>query len=765
MAQHDYNLSNNTGALFRADVNGAMQAVVTINSGATEPAVRFPGMLWLDLSGGGDGIVRRRNQANSAWLTDIGQDAVARAAAAAAQATADAAMPKAGGTFTGPINLPGTVPTNNQAVSRAQADAIYQVRLPAPVAGSLVYGAPGGWTNVLNPAANETILALAGGLPTWQSTTTVAAPNMIVRTKSDGTLDPSLIPSVATGLRFRGTFKPAVNAEYPTTGGSGAGGVPATGDFWVIDGLTTGGFTYLTGSLAGVTVYNGDSIALSTGSQWYRMGSSVDIEGVVRTDGSVAMAADFNMGTHSIVEIGGLIARPGTPAPFQGFQLDATNVIVSPQRGTTGPDLPPMATGQIGTDLGRGQLFVGAAGSNTPLIAVPFFSATAAYPINSYVVEPASGRQYRAQGAISAGAFAPSQWRAVLDTQGGTIIGPLNVRVASGITWQNLTNGNQRYYIDHNDTSLAFCTSNDDGSFRAVGFTLERASAMLIANFAFTCRNYASFENTVQLRSQGSGAVLQFFGAGGTPPMFYVSLSTSALSLNRQDDAGAYTGTIISFNRNNGLTTFGDGGIAVPINPARISMQFVDGAATRFYVTGGPQYLNMNLLTDGGAFWAVPLSIKRGSGADDGVAGIAIRNELRVWGSLGADAQGLIRFGNGSGSILFNGSNFTFSHQCFAPAFTPTSDARLKRRNVVMKPRAFDALPFREYERIDTEKRERGIFAQDVETIAPDHVSEFNDVDGKAWKAVNVAGLALEIALNALDRIRAIEGATTEKVQ
>ena len=99
MAQHDYSIANATGLNFRNDLNAALQAIVTTNAGAVAPSATFAGMFWLDMSAGGDGVVRRRNAANSAWISDVGVDQVARDAAAAAQATANAALPKAGGTM------------------------------------------------------------------------------------------------------------------------------------------------------------------------------------------------------------------------------------------------------------------------------------------------------------------------------------------------------------------------------------------------------------------------------------------------------------------------------------------------------------------------------------------------------------------------------------------------------------------------------------------------------------------------------------------
>jgi len=68
MAQHDYSLANQTGLEFRADVNNALQAIVTDNSGATEPSTTFPGMVWRDTSSS-TSVLKKRNDANSGWVT------------------------------------------------------------------------------------------------------------------------------------------------------------------------------------------------------------------------------------------------------------------------------------------------------------------------------------------------------------------------------------------------------------------------------------------------------------------------------------------------------------------------------------------------------------------------------------------------------------------------------------------------------------------------------------------------------------------------
>lgn len=68
MSQHDYVLANATGATFRADLNNALAAIVSQNSGATEPATMSAYQFWADTT---TGILKQRNAANSAWISLI----------------------------------------------------------------------------------------------------------------------------------------------------------------------------------------------------------------------------------------------------------------------------------------------------------------------------------------------------------------------------------------------------------------------------------------------------------------------------------------------------------------------------------------------------------------------------------------------------------------------------------------------------------------------------------------------------------------------
>jgi hypothetical protein len=66
MPQHDYIIANQSGAAFRADLNGALAAGVTQNSGATEPAVTYAYMPWADVT---SGIFKIRNAGNNGWIS------------------------------------------------------------------------------------------------------------------------------------------------------------------------------------------------------------------------------------------------------------------------------------------------------------------------------------------------------------------------------------------------------------------------------------------------------------------------------------------------------------------------------------------------------------------------------------------------------------------------------------------------------------------------------------------------------------------------
>lgn len=66
MSQHDYVLDNQIGSSFRGDLNNALAAVVSNNSGATEPSTTYAYQFWADTA---TGALKQRNAANGGWVT------------------------------------------------------------------------------------------------------------------------------------------------------------------------------------------------------------------------------------------------------------------------------------------------------------------------------------------------------------------------------------------------------------------------------------------------------------------------------------------------------------------------------------------------------------------------------------------------------------------------------------------------------------------------------------------------------------------------
>lgn len=64
MSQHDYALADQAGAAFLADLNNVLGAIVSQNSGATEPADTYPYQFWADTT---SGWLKQRNAGDTAW--------------------------------------------------------------------------------------------------------------------------------------------------------------------------------------------------------------------------------------------------------------------------------------------------------------------------------------------------------------------------------------------------------------------------------------------------------------------------------------------------------------------------------------------------------------------------------------------------------------------------------------------------------------------------------------------------------------------------
>ena len=65
MSSHDYVIANDTGANVRADLNLALLAIQSQNSGTSAPSTMYAYQFWADTT---TGILKQRNAANNAWI-------------------------------------------------------------------------------------------------------------------------------------------------------------------------------------------------------------------------------------------------------------------------------------------------------------------------------------------------------------------------------------------------------------------------------------------------------------------------------------------------------------------------------------------------------------------------------------------------------------------------------------------------------------------------------------------------------------------------
>jgi hypothetical protein len=66
MAQHDYNIANQTASSARTDINNAFAAIQSTNSGVAAPTTTVGNMIWYDTA---NNILQIRNEGNTAWIT------------------------------------------------------------------------------------------------------------------------------------------------------------------------------------------------------------------------------------------------------------------------------------------------------------------------------------------------------------------------------------------------------------------------------------------------------------------------------------------------------------------------------------------------------------------------------------------------------------------------------------------------------------------------------------------------------------------------
>jgi len=197
--QADYIVANGTGAAVRSDINGQLAAIVSNNSGATEPATMYAYQWWPDTT---TGLLKQRNSANSAWVT-IGTLA----------STNLGLLPLAGGTMTGVLAVTaGTAALPGIAVS-----------------GDLN-------TGITSPGADQLAITTGGTSRLAVSTTAVSSTLAV-----DVPLGAVGTPSITfTGDLNTGLFSPGADTLALVTGGTDRVQVTSAGQILIGTTSTTG---------------------------------------------------------------------------------------------------------------------------------------------------------------------------------------------------------------------------------------------------------------------------------------------------------------------------------------------------------------------------------------------------------------------------------------------------------------------------------------------------------------------------------------------
>ena len=241
MAQHDYVIANGTGAAVRSDLNNALAAIVSNNSGATEPVSTYAYMWWPDTTSGN---LKFRNGANNAWIT-IGPLATTGFGFLSSGSTITAALGSAstpGITFTGDTNTgiysPGAdqvavatsgagrlfVSSNGRVgVGITPSTTLFHVYTDAPSTASApticleggVNGYGAGIDFASRTSAGGTLVSMAkitaDGEAAWNTTASTQDANLRFFTAADGSLSERLRITSA-GLVGIGITSPSFGA-------------------------------------------------------------------------------------------------------------------------------------------------------------------------------------------------------------------------------------------------------------------------------------------------------------------------------------------------------------------------------------------------------------------------------------------------------------------------------------------------------------------------------------------------------------------------
>jgi len=219
MAQHDYVLANAAGAAFRADINNALAAIVSQNSGPNQPNPTYAYQLWADTTAG---QLKFRNAANNAWivwgsLADVGLGLLSRA----------------GGTMTGALlQLAGTAAAPGLAIAGDADTGLYGKA--ADELGIAVAGALAAWFSAdgLNLPAQDDVRfwdSDSSHYVGFQAPATVTTNRVWTLPATDGTTGQGLTTNGSNVLGWADVGIPAGTVQFYAANSAPAGWVKANG--------------------------------------------------------------------------------------------------------------------------------------------------------------------------------------------------------------------------------------------------------------------------------------------------------------------------------------------------------------------------------------------------------------------------------------------------------------------------------------------------------------------------------------------------------
>jgi len=221
MAQHDFNIANQTFPATRADLNNALEALATLSSGATAPTTTYADMLWYDTA---NNILKMRSEADDAWLSIGYLDQSANAF----RILDDTQVVNTSGTQTGLLGDQATsaweagTSTTESLVSPAKVKAAVEAFAPATNVATEIAGFSAGGVGTYCFAVGSADVAFGS---------TTAGSNLAPTSamyRATGSNDPMLQGAFITGTALSGTWRAMGTYDASTAWGSGVTAYGAT---------------------------------------------------------------------------------------------------------------------------------------------------------------------------------------------------------------------------------------------------------------------------------------------------------------------------------------------------------------------------------------------------------------------------------------------------------------------------------------------------------------------------------------------------------